>query len=207
MITDLYWKNICKEYGERSTSGVICYLCNYKQSCSLCDKFFKIPGAKWDENFVPDWYSLTDERSLNYLKYITENGEFGKWMVFVRDKETSLNILQKASDENICSHMKMPDFIHQHNGPICFYCDAADYFGHLKILLFMIENHLIRRKKDGGLYNISFKLDNQTHNNEYGSSYNAKIQLSDIINPYTLLPNIEGENSFIIYPDVVLEDK
>ena len=35
---------------------------------------------------------------------------------------------------------------------------------------FFLDNDLIRKKKDGGLYNISFKFDTQTRAGEYGEA-------------------------------------
>ena len=41
---------------------------------------------------------------------------------------------------------------------------------------------MIRKTKTGKLYNISFKLDNQTRAMEYGDKFKGKITLSDFIN-------------------------
>ena len=45
----------------------------------------------------------------------------------------------------------------------------------------MIENNLIQRTKKGRLYNISFKFNEQTTNNQFtdNHAFEAKIRLSD----------------------------
>ena len=41
---------------------------------------------------------------------------------------------------------------------------------------------MIQRTKKGKLYNISFKLDNQTRSGEYGEAFKSSIKLSNFIN-------------------------
>ena len=41
---------------------------------------------------------------------------------------------------------------------------------------------MIQRTKKGKLYNISFKLDNQTRAGEYGKAFKSSIKLSNFIN-------------------------
>ena len=45
----------------------------------------------------------------------------------------------------------------------------------------MLNNNLIRRTKDGRLYNLSFKLNVQTRSGEYGKDFKAELKLSDLI--------------------------
>ena len=52
---------------------------------------------------------------------------------------------------------------------------------HRRIIRYLIDKDLIRRTKTGKLYNVSFKLDNQTRNGEYGDNYDGTIKLADFI--------------------------
>lgn len=47
---------------------------------------------------------------------------------------------------------------------------------------YFIENGLIRRTKAGKLYNISFKLDSQTLDGQYGSDFQSEIKLANFVN-------------------------
>lgn len=46
----------------------------------------------------------------------------------------------------------------------------------------MLANGLIRKKKNGTLCNIGFKLDSQTMAGEYGSEFKAEVKLEDFVN-------------------------
>lgn len=82
------------------------------------------------------------------------------------------------------------------SGVCCFYCDGSDVEAHKKIISFMIENNMIQKRKTGKLYNLSFKYDTQTSNNEYGTEFESKIKLEDFIDLETgeWLPNINLKN-------------
>lgn len=45
----------------------------------------------------------------------------------------------------------------------------------------MISHRLIPRTKTGKLYNISFKLDDQTRANEYGENFKAQLTLDMLV--------------------------
>lgn len=64
---------------------------------------------------------------------------------------------------------------------ICFYVDFQNYDDHLATLSFLLQNNLIPKTKNGHFYNISFKLDSQTRNKEYGQNYKGQLHLSDFI--------------------------
>ena len=66
-------------------------------------------------------------------------------------------------------------------GVACFYCDYNDEAAHKRILKYFIENNLIRKTKSGKLYNISFKLDEQTENGEYGKDFKGAIKLDRFV--------------------------
>ena len=52
---------------------------------------------------------------------------------------------------------------------------------HKKIISFMKDNNLIKKTKNGKYYNISFKMDSQTRNLEYGVMFNAQLKLENFI--------------------------
>ena len=56
---------------------------------------------------------------------------------------------------------------------------------HKRTIAFMLENNLIKKTKSGKLYNLSFKLDNQTRAGQYGSDFKSEIKLSNFIDLYT----------------------
>ena len=70
-------------------------------------------------------------------------------------------------------------------GVVCFYTDAEDIEGHKAIISFMLDNDLIRKTKSGRYFNISFKLDSQTRNGEYGNKFDGEIHLSDFVDLVT----------------------
>lgn len=116
----------------------------------------------------------------------------GKWMYFFekKDLETVSNICKSAIERNIvqcCKHnnkfgCESSPYGNGNSGVACFYLHFDDIHTHKKILEFFLENNLIKKTKTGKLYNISFKLDNQTLSNQYGTSFNSTIKLSDFIN-------------------------
>lgn len=65
--------------------------------------------------------------------------------------------------------------------PYALPVETDDLEAHRRTLTFMLKNDLIRRTKAGKLYNIGFKLNDQTRAGEYGSMFNAKIKLEDFV--------------------------
>lgn len=58
-------------------------------------------------------------------------------------------------------------------------CD--DLEGHKRVIKYFIENSLLRKTKTGKLYNISFKLDEQTREGEYGTEFHSEIKLEQFV--------------------------
>lgn len=58
-------------------------------------------------------------------------------------------------------------------------CD--DIEGHKRVIKYFLENDLIRKTKAGKLYNISFKLDDQTRVGEYGAGFHSEIKLVQFV--------------------------
>ena len=62
---------------------------------------------------------------------------------------------------------------------------------HKKVIQFFLDNDMIQKTKTGKLYNISFKLDDQTRAGEYGEMFQSEIKLEQFLDLYT------GEWSFL----------
>ncbi|MER1897663.1 hypothetical protein KJJ87_03585, partial [Proteus mirabilis] len=56
-----------------------------------------------------------------------------------------------------------------------------DIEGHKKVIKFFLDNKLIPINKSGKFKNISFKLDMQTMNREYGDKFEGKLSLEHFI--------------------------
>lgn len=103
----------------------------------------------------------------------------GKWMYFFGDRAFAEKICQTAVEQGVVVESKHSD---DAQGVCCFYLEIDDMAAHKRVIDFFIENNLIRKTKAGKLYNISFKLDDQTRNGEYGSDFKAELKLSEFIN-------------------------
>jgi hypothetical protein len=121
----------------------------------------------------PAWvYYLSDDVQL-------DDDKCGKWMYFFGDKKFVAKICEDAVKKNIVEESKHTD---DETGVACFYLNCDDIDTHKKIILYFIENNLIRKTKSGRFYDISFKLDNQTRAGEYGDEFKSDIKLSKFVN-------------------------
>ena len=102
----------------------------------------------------------------------------GKWMYFFNNREFATHICEEAVKKDICAESKHTD---AEEGVCCFYLDCDDIEGHKRVIKFFIENDLIRKTKTGKLYNISFKLDDQTRAGEYGTEFHSEIKLEQFV--------------------------
>lgn len=93
----------------------------------------------------------------------------GKWMYFFNDKEFVSTICKKAVSEEIVVESKHSDL---DEGVACFYININDFDAHKRVLNFFLNNRLIRHTKKETLYNISFKLDSETHSGQYKHLHN-----------------------------------
>ena len=123
-------------------------------------------------------------RQFGWVYYVDDDSIFdpdkvGKWMYFFGDKEFVAKICGDAVKRNIIKESKHSD---ADEGVACFYLNCDDVAAHKKIISYFIENNLIRRTKTGRLYNISFKLDNQTLAGEYGGDFHSEIKLDKFLN-------------------------
>ena len=125
------------------------------------------------------WY-----RNWETSKFIEEN-RIGKWLVYFSDIAYARKICEKAVLSGAvgwCKHSSELKLKGGGTGVICFYLNGDDVEGHKRVLRFLIENEMIRKRKSGALYNIAFKYDSQTYAGEYGSDFHAEIKLADFVN-------------------------
>lgn len=123
------------------------------------------------------------EKNIAWVFYYNNIPKFdknkvGKWMYFFDNRDIASKICEKSVQENIVEESKHSN---ADKGVACFYIHSDDIEAHKRVLSFFLENNLIKRTKNGRLYNIAFKLDNQTKAGEYGSDFHSNIKLSNFI--------------------------
>lgn len=117
------------------------------------------------------------------------NSKVGKWIIYFNNINWAKNICALAINNNIihtCKHSN------NDNGIICFYLNFDDIDSHKILINWFLNNNMIQKTKDGRLFNISFKLDEQTLSNQYGKDFKPLIKLSDFIDLKTgiFIPNV-----------------
>lgn len=127
--------------------------------------------------------NYTEFRERGGVLFLGDQEEFnedktGKWMYFFEDIGYARNLCIKAMDENI---VRRAAYKSDAPGVALFYLNIDDIKTHKKVLKFFVKNDLIKTKKDGSFYNISFKLDSQSRAGEYKSRFNAVLKLSDLV--------------------------
>lgn len=124
--------------------------------------------------------------NIAWVYYVNEKEEpklddakVGKWMYFFNNEDFAAEMCRQAVESGIVAEAK-----HSNNseGVCCFYLNCDDIAAHRRTLQFFMENELIRKTKKGKLFNISFKLDTQTRNHEYGAEYESNIKLANFVN-------------------------
>ena len=129
---------------------------------------------------VPGWrYFVGNDAAL-------DSNKVGKWMYFFRGlngQQFAEEMCRKAVEDGIITESKRGD--NPAGGVACFYLNCDDEAAHKRIISFLIEHNMIRKTKAGKLYDISFKLDQQTTAGEYGKDFQSEIKLSAFINLYT----------------------
>ncbi len=106
----------------------------------------------------------------------------GKWMYFFKDKERVAGLCKAAVEQRIVLEAKHSDAL---DGVSCFYLGCDDVESHKKVIQFFLDNDMIQKTKTGKLYNISFKLDDQTRAGEYGEMFQSEIKLEQFLDLYT----------------------
>lgn len=102
----------------------------------------------------------------------------GKWMYFWDDRDRVQELCGRAVEEGLVFSAKHND---ASSGVACFYGYIDDMDYHRRVIAFFIENDMIRRTAGGKLYDIAFKLDDQTRAGLYGSDFNGALKLSSLI--------------------------
>lgn len=129
---------------------------------------------------VPGWrHFVGDDTAL-------DSNKVGKWMYFFRGLEGlqfAEEMCRKAVKDGVVTEAKCGGS--PMDGVACFYLNYDDEAAHKRIIRFFIEHNMIRKTKTGKLYDISFKLDQQTLAGEYKKDFQAEIKLSAFINLYT----------------------
>lgn len=136
-------------------------------------------------------------KNIGWVFYKSENVSLdpqktGKWMYFF-DGNAKISYISKLCSDAVkqgivgeAKHTNPNTFgINPHGTPnsgvCCFYLNYDDIAGHKRILTYFLENNMIRKTKTGKLYDISFKLDSQTIQGEYGSDFKGVLKLSNFI--------------------------
>lgn len=122
-------------------------------------------------NIGPWTYYLGEDYGL-------DEDKCGKWMYFFNNKNYISKICKEAIKNNIVKQCKHTN---EEEGVSCFYLDCDDIEGHKKVLRYFLKNNLIKRTKNGRLYNISFKLNEQTRLGQYGDNYKSDIKLDKFV--------------------------
>ncbi|MBD5542967.1 MAG: hypothetical protein HDR01_01655 [Lachnospiraceae bacterium] len=119
---------------------------------------------------------------LSEKKECLDKHKCGKWMHFFNNEKFAAHICEEAVAKGICVESKHTD---AEEGVCCFYLNCDDMEGHKRAIGYFIENGLIRKTKTGKLYNISFKLDDQTRAGEYGPDFYSEIKLDQFVDLHT----------------------
>lgn len=120
------------------------------------------------------WVFYVSKEAINLDEH-----KCGKWMYFFEDRQFVEKICMEAVNNGIVAEAKHSD---AKNGVACFYSNFDDMLAHRKTIQYFLDNGLIRKTKTGKLYNISFKLDDQTRAGEYGRDFQTEIKLEKFIN-------------------------
>ena len=105
----------------------------------------------------------------------------GKWMYFFKGsegKEFVDKCCRETVEQGIVWEAKNSDGL---EGVACFYLNIDDTERHKRIIQYFVDHGMIRRTKAGKLFNISFKLDEQTRAGDYGDDFKAELKLADLM--------------------------
>lgn len=124
------------------------------------------------------WLYFINENDNEYMQKYGDS--VGKWMWFFNNLEQasyhcSLAVANDVVTQSKCTYPTIA------NGVCCLYCGLFDFDRHIKILQFLLNNNLIRKTKNGRLYNISFKSDFETRKKRYGKAFIPSLKLSYFI--------------------------
>lgn len=127
---------------------------------------------------------VTIKENPTWIYYISENAEkldehrCGKWMYFFKNLEIAKRICFDAVSRGVVSEAKHSN---AEDGVCCFYLNCDNVSEHKQTIQFFLDNGLIQKTKSGRLYNISFKLDDQTRAGQYDKDFSSDIKLGNFI--------------------------
>lgn len=111
----------------------------------------------------------------------------GKWMYFFNYEDDYIRIneiCRRAVLSGItrrCKMTSLDSFQYTGQGVCCFYAESDNKNEHRRIIDFFKKNDWIKKTSRNAFHNISFKLESQTQQNQYGSDYKPTIRLSDFM--------------------------
>ncbi|MBQ6451722.1 MAG: hypothetical protein IJJ29_07345 [Solobacterium sp.] len=146
------------------------------------DVFKYYDGSLWD--FLEDEDRIPILNYGGWVFYLSgkedqlDQNKCGKWMYFFRDREFVEDICEKAVVNGVVYKCMHSDY---DEGIACFYLSGDDTANHKRVIRFFLDNDLIRKTKNGKLYNISFKYDYQSRAGEFGPMFKAAIKLDQFI--------------------------
>ncbi len=138
---------------------------------------------------------LANRVDMGWLWYgantFTESDKVGKFMTFGKGdiSDELQGLILKAIKQGVTPLVKHtnPDTItfnprvNDDSWVIVWY--SSDDENCLKSLAkFLVDEGLVPKTKTGKLYNIAFKYDDQTLNDEYAEKFKSKISLQDLMN-------------------------
>ena len=101
-------------------------------------------------------------------------------MYFWDDRDVADRLCKLAVETGIVDAAK---YNNKDSGVACFYLHIDDIHGHRNVIDFFLEHDMIRRTKAGKLYNIPFKLDDETRSGLYtGTGFEGQLKLADLMN-------------------------
>lgn len=123
------------------------------------------------------------KETIPWVYYLGETSDFehdkvGKWMYFFKDVKFVAQKCEYAIENNVVAEAKHSN---AQEGVACFYLNYDDISAHKKVISYFLKNNMIAKTKNGRFYNISFKLDEQTREGEYGDNFKSQIKLEQFI--------------------------
>ena len=120
------------------------------------------------------WVYYINEEKVNELN----TRKVGKWMYFFSERNRAEKLCKDAVEDGIVIESKHSN---ASEGVSCFYLNVDDYESHKRVIEFFIKNDMIQKTKTNKYYNISFKLDLQTSQFEYGNTFAPVLKLEDFV--------------------------
>lgn len=129
--------------------------------------------------------TLEKEEDIYWARYRasgrSEPASCGKWLVSTETEGDADRLCMEAAGLECVAETKRTTAMHpwhtdDNDWLCCIYTDAEDEDKIKKALGFLIKNGWVRRKRDGTLWNIAYKTDEQTRAGEYEGAYRESAQ-------------------------------